>query len=190
MIVLVQKQVDNPYLTDGLNHGEDASRHRYVSATVNAVTTLGALAYLPVADERKGADQPGKRFPHHDLAASLFKSRYEALYGGIGGAVDPSREPVDISTQAHDSGMAARLDKSAKLAQVIPALGKPVWDELVDMLVLCTPSAAYADLMPSGQPNQRQVRAKNAERLAALDSLSILWELQSRSVDRRNVVGL
>lgn len=176
----VPREVDNPLLTDGLYYG---GRRDTAKITVHeaATTRIGALSFIRPYDKKKGDVQPGRRFPYHEQAAERFKSDYEALYGSAGGAVDPSNEPVDTSVVAHDNGLAARLDRGERLRRAKDYLGKGAFNEMIDMLIFCTPASEYADIMPSGQRNQRQISKIEEARLAILESLSIHWGFRTRA---------
>lgn len=184
--VLIEREVDNPLLTDALFY--DGKGYAKVGVIENAVTRLGALAFIPKPDKKKPHPQPGCRYPHHEATAEDFKRSYEALYGRGAPAVDPSNEPVDTSLRIHDFGLAARIDRGDRLNAAINRLGKTSADMLIDMLVLGTPSSAYAAIMPSGEPNQRQVRSLNERRLAIIDTLAIMWGYSERPLDNRNAL--
>lgn len=165
-----QREVDNPLITDGLAYSGQRNAHLRVMVDENAITRIGALVFIR------------RRQKHHEEAAEDFKARYEALFGSGVPALDNSRPVVDRSPIAHDSGMAAKIDRGHKVLEVMKMLGKANTNVLVDMLILETPCSEYADMMPSGQRNQRQIRAMEDERLAVLDALSELWGYASRKV--------
>lgn len=116
-------------------------------AEENALSRIGALAYI----------RKPRRKHHHEQAAERFKNLYEARYGSAGGAVDPSNEPVDTSTVAHDSGMAHRIDATVELMKVEGRLKdhKSVYDRLIAHIVLGVPCSEYCRVTPSGQVNKR-----------------------------------
>src|SRR4051812_32765325 len=99
-IFITTREVSNPSLTNGLLYSEQKNAHLRVTVEENAMTRIGALCFIR------------RRQPHHERAAEEFKSLYEARYGGNGGAMDPSRVQVDTSPIAHDSGMAAKIDRT------------------------------------------------------------------------------
>jgi hypothetical protein len=179
------RKVDNPLLTEGerraqwereiesaLRQSRPASMDAVkIWAEENTLTRIGALAYI----------RPPRRQHHHEIAAETFKGLYEERYGSVGGAVDPSNEPVDTSAVAHDSGMAARIDRTVKIEMVETTLGKLVFNRLVAHIVMATPCAAYADILPSGQPNKRQVDKCVERLLQDLDDLAALWGVLPRA---------
>lgn len=166
------REVDNPYLTDGLYYGDTEARrkaHAKITVTENALTRIGALCFIR------------RREGHHERAAEIFKSLYEARYGCGTPAMDASREPVDRSVVAHDSGMAAKIDRTWKLERAEKQLGKPTFDRLVALLVLCIPAGEGAPLSPSGRPNDRWVRQSITNALDDLERLCALWELSAKA---------
>lgn len=170
--MLLTREIDNPYLTDGLYYGDDDARRQArakITVTENALSRIGALCFIR------------RREKHHEHAAELFKSLYEARYGCGTPAMDASREPVDRSIVAHDSGMAAKIDRTWKLEQAERELGKPTFNRLVALLVLCIPAGEGAPTMPSGHKNRRWVQQSITNALDDLDRLCELWRLQSRA---------
>lgn len=158
--VLLERLVDNPSLTDGLAYSETAPRHLKQKVTENAITRIGALCYVR------------RREPHHEKAAEKFKSDYEAIYGSGGGAVDPSREPVDTSIIAHDSGMASRIDRNRSVRAAIEFLGKDKADIIIACVVLS---------VAPGEGYGWRVRDKRIDLLlSALDELAELYHLKGR----------
>lgn len=131
----------------------------------NALTRLGALAFIR------------RRKPHHEMAAERFKSTYEAKYGAGNPAMDPSRVQVDTSPRGHDSGMAAKIDRTTDIRDAERYLGKPAFDRLVALLVLCIPVGDCAPRLPSGRPNDRSVKAMTDLVLADLDKLGVMFKL-------------
>lgn len=129
----------------------------------NAISRIGALCYIR------------QREAHHEHAAERFKTLYEHLYGSGTPPLDPSREPVDRSVVAHDSGMAAKLDRSGLLRQAREGLGKEAFDRVVSAIVLCIPAGHGAPRSESGRLNDRRVRSSVQQLLSDLDALSIVW---------------
>lgn len=129
----------------------------------NAVTRIGALCFIR------------RREPHHEKVGAEFKSLYEHTYGSGNPAVDPGRVQVDTSIIAHDSGMAAKVDRSKALRIAEQKLGRPAFNRLVALLVLEIPAGSDVPLMPSGRPNDRHVKAAIDQVLADLDALDDLW---------------
>lgn len=127
----------------------------------NATARIGALCFI----RRKEA--------HHEMAAERFKSLYEARYGAGNGSMDPGRVQVDTSPIAHDSGMAAKIDRTIDLRDAETQLGKPAFDRLVALLVLCIPAGEGL----SSRPRQRAVDAV----LVDLDNLATVWRLMKRA---------
>jgi hypothetical protein len=166
---LNERTVDNPMLTDGLAYSGQRNVHYRIKVTENAITRIGALCYIK------------RREPYHEQAAERFKSGYEALFGSGTPALDNSRPVVDTSPQAHDSGMAAKIDRGYDMRALVwgfgpdrPAiLSKKHIDRLVAALVLCIPPGQGL----SSRPRQRAVD----ELLEAMDSLSNYWGLRSRA---------
>lgn len=142
-----------------------------VLAQENAMSRIGALCFI----------RPPKRQDHHERAAEQFKTLYEARYGLAGGSMDPSRIQVDTSPIAHDSGMAAKIDRTWKLRQAETDLGKPTFDRLIALCVLCIPCGEGAPTMPSGRPNDRWVRQSVETALDDLDRLSAIWGFKAKA---------
>ena len=134
----------------------------------NPVTRIGALAHVR------------RRLQHHEMAAQRFKDLYEARYGLGNPALDPSRVMVDTSPIAHDSGMAAKIDRTADIERVMCLLGKDASDRIIACVVLCIPCEQDVPILPSGYPNRRHVKREVDALLAALDSLSVLFGLRMR----------
>ncbi len=171
--IIEERRVDNPSYTDGLYYGDSEQvrdRNMHVVVTENAMTRLGAFCHVKARN----------RLPHHERTAERFKSEYEALFGSGVPALDNSRPVVDRSPVAHDSGMAAKVDRGRDIIAVLAYLGKSDADLMIDWLVLCTPASEYADMMPSGVRNQRQISEYVAMRLAVLDRLAVHWNYGSR----------
>lgn len=163
------REVDNPLLTDGLAYSGQRNAHMRVTVEENAMTRIGALVFIR------------KREDHHERAAAEFKSLYEARYGGQGGAMDPSRVQVDTSPIAHDSGMAAKIDRTVKLEMAMKAMDKDSLDRLVACLILGVTCEDQSDTLPSGKANMRQSGRCVDETLAALDALSTMWGYRTRA---------
>lgn len=140
-----------------------------VRADENAMTRIGALVFIR------------KREDYHERAAEEFKSLYEARYGGQGGVMDPGRVQVDTSPIAHDSGMAAKIDRTVKLEMAIKAMDKHSLNRLVACLILGVSCEDQSDTLPSGRANQRQSGKCVEETLAALDHLATMWGYRTRA---------
>jgi hypothetical protein len=134
-----------------------------VWASENAMSRIGALCFI----------RPPRRQDHHERAAEQFKSLYEARYGLAGGSMDPSRVQVDRSPIAHDSGMAAKIDRTSAIKDAETYLGHDDFNELVRVIVLESPVGEGL----TSRPAQRA-----AERLLhILDLLAELWGAKSRA---------
>lgn len=166
----VARQVDNPMLTDGLAYSGQRNAHMRVTVEENAMTRIGALVFIR------------KREDYHERAAEEFKSLYEARYGGQGGAMDPGRVQVDTSPIAHDSGMAAKIDRTTKIKIAEDALGKVSFNRLVACVVLGIPFSEMAPVSPTGRPNDRFVAKHASMLLEDLEALAELWGYASRKV--------
>lgn len=156
------REVDNPLYTEGLAtfHAETGRpEQRKITVASNAMSRIGALCFIR------------RREPHHEKAAERFKALCEARYEIGGGAIDPSRTPVDSSIVAHDAGMAARLDRTSEWADLARpeakgGLGGERMERLVFLIVLGVPAGQGATRRP-------QVRAIQQ----ALDDVNRLSEL-------------
>lgn len=148
-------------ITDGLVYSGQRNAHLRVMVEENGMTRIGALCFVR------------KREPHQERAAEEFKSLYEARYGGMGSAIDASHAKVDTSPIAHDSGMAAKIDRTWKIKDAEDRLGKPAFNRLVSVLVLCIPAGEGL----SWRPRKASVDAL----LGDLESLSTLWGYQKRA---------
>lgn len=158
---LRQRVVDNPSLTDGLAYSEQRNQHLKITVTENAMTRIGALCFIR------------RREPHHERAAEIFKNLYEARYGSASGAMDPSRVQVDTSPIAHDSGMAAKIDRTWAIQQAEQQMPTQLFDALVSCIVLG---------IPAGEGEHWRVRSRNIDAvLEALESLSVLWRLAAKA---------
>lgn len=160
------RRVPDPMLTDAEYYYKRSKRpdDRHLGkvwVTENAMERIGALCFI----RRKEA--------HHEMAAERFKSLYEARYGAGNGSMDPGRVQVDTSPIAHDSGMAAKIDRTNDLRDAETQLGKPAFDRLVALLVLCIPAGEGL----SSRPRQRAVDAV----LVDLDNLATVWRLMKRA---------
>jgi hypothetical protein len=146
-----------------------------VWVATNMPTLIGGLAYI-----RRALD-------HHKRAAEWFKNAYEGLYGGVAPAIDAGKVRVDTSIMAHDNGMVARLDQARDLRELFgtntePGLmRKEALDRIVATVVLGIPCDDFADEMPSGQKNQRQVAEAVDLLLKALDELAEIRGYKSRA---------
>jgi len=166
-IVLEEISVDDPMMTTAqLVHERAKAGNRLVgrvNVTSNAMTRIGALCYVR------------RRLGHHEKAAERFKSLYESLYGSGMPAVDAGRIQVDTSIQAHDNGIAGRLDRGVDLDSARRALGPKAFDLLVAIVVLGAPCDHMADVLPSGEPNRRHVARCVDDLLSHLDRLADWW---------------
>ena len=165
----IDREVANPMLTDGLAYSGQRNAHMRVTVEENAMTRIGALVFIR------------KREDYHERAAEEFKSLYEARYGGQGGAMDPGRVQVDTSPIAHDSGMAAKIDRTVKLEMAIKAMDKPALNRLIACLILGVSCEDQVPTLPSGRANQRQSGKCVEETLAALDHLATMWGYRTRA---------
>lgn len=175
--VVAGRKVENPELTPGEHQAQwerevEAARRQgrqpnfdavKIWASENILNRIGALAYIR------------KRQHHHELAAERLKALYEARYGMVGGAIDPSIEPVDTSSRAHDAGMAARIDRTIAIEDAETRMGAEPFRRLVTHIVLAVPCEQFADIMPSGKPNYRQVQKLVDRLLNDLDALADIW---------------
>lgn len=171
MRIIQNRRVPDPMMTDAeflhrmseeIERAERSSRKPdpYVGkvwVTENAMTRIGALCFIR------------DRQDHHERAAEVFKSTYEARYGEGNPAIDASRVRVDTSIMAHDSGMAAKLDRTWRIEQVKGKLGKEAFDRLVAVIVLGIPCGEGL--------HWRSRKAAIAALLDDLGSLSTIWRL-------------
>ena len=127
----------------------------------NAIDRIGALCFVR------------RRLQHHEMAAERFKTLYEARYSAGTRSVDPGRVQVDTSPIAHDSGMAAKLDKTRALRAVKDHLGDTMYHELVRVVVLGSPVGGGL----TSRPAQRAAD----DLLAILDILAELWGFKARA---------
>lgn len=134
-----------------------------VQAQENAMSRMGALCFI----------RPPKRQDHHERAAEQFKTLYEARYGLAGGSMDPSRIQVDTSPIAHDSGMAAKIDRTSAIKAAEDYLGPDMFRELVRVIILESPVGEGL----TSRPAQRA-----ADRLLdILDLLAEFWGAKSKA---------
>lgn len=180
---VASRKVDNPDLTPGEHQAQwerevEAARRQSrqpdfdavkIWASENILNRIGALAFVR------------KRQHHHELAAERLKALYEARYGMVGGAIDPSIEPVDTSSRAHDAGMAARIDRTIAIEDAETRMGPEPFRRLVAHIVLAVPCEQFADTMPGGKPNYRQVQKRVDLLLADLDALASIWGVLPRA---------
>jgi hypothetical protein len=177
------REVDNPSYTDGLYYADTAARRSQnakVTVLENTVTRIGGLAHVKPGNPKDDVEQLNRRYAHHERVAAFFKAGYEGLFGSGVPALDNSRPVVDRSIVAHDSGMAAKIDRGDRVIKALAYLGPAKSDIIIDFLVFETPCDVYADEMPSGQRNQRQVAKLVQERLEILDSLSTFFGFAQR----------
>ena len=127
----------------------------------NAMARIGGLCFIR------------RRLPYQEMVAEDFKTFYEALYGTQGGGMDPSREPVDTSPIAHDSGMAAKIDRSRKIRDLERDLPKSDFRELVRVIVLGAPAG-------EGLSWRRRQKAVD-DLLRILDTVAALWGRKSKA---------
>lgn len=127
----------------------------------NALSRIGALCFIR------------KREAHHEAVAERFKSLYEARYGAGNPVMDPGRVQVDTSPIAHDSGMAAKIDRTADLKRAEDALGKAAFDRLVALLVL---------EIPAGEGMHWRKRSLSVDEvLSDIDQLAAIWGYAKRA---------
>jgi hypothetical protein len=168
LVEVRSRKVDDPSMSDSEYLYQRAKRPENpdigkVWATENALTRIGALCYVR------------RRERHHEKAAEVFKAMYEALYGCGSPAMDASRVQVDTSPIAHDSGMAAKIDRGWRIAEAIKFLGEERANRIIACVVLCIKCEDGADVMPSGERNRRQVMREVTGLLSALDMLAGHW---------------
>jgi hypothetical protein len=179
-IVLEQRKVDDPLMTNAeLIHRRARAQNRLVgkvSVTGNAMTRIGALCFVR------------RRLGHHDRAAERFKNLYEGLYGSGLSGVDAGRVLVDSSIVAHDTGIAARIDRGAALGELIlgrrgqpPVLSADERNRIIACVVLGARCEDAADIMPSGERNRRQVARQVDDLLDALDHLADHWGYKTKA---------
>jgi hypothetical protein len=162
--VLQNRRVQDPSLTDANYYAARAARPGdphlgKVWVQENAMERIGALCFIR------------RRLAHHEQAAERFKTLYEARYGSGNPAMDPSRVQVDTSPIAHDSGMAAKIDRTKDIRDAEDALGKPMFDRIVACVVLG---------IPAGKGHHWRKRAVHVGALLdALDSLSTIWGMRT-----------
>lgn len=155
-MMIADREVDNPYLTDALLYGEPTVPRRIV-VRERIIGRIGALCYV----RRRGK--------HHEKAAELFKTRYEAIYGAGVPAFDNARPAVDTSHRATDGGMAMRIDTAGMIRAALAFMGPEATARLVSCIVL---------EIPCGQGEHWRVRQQRIEALLAdLDRLSEHWHL-------------
>lgn len=167
--------VPDPSMTDAeFLHQKNLERERAETLGVDPKLSIGKVWVTENAIERMGAlCFIRRREHHHEAAAEQFKALYEARYGTGNPALDTSRVIVDSSPIAHDSGMAAKIDRTWRLAQAESELGKAAFNRLVALLVLCIPAGEGL----TSRPRQRSVDAV----LFDLDRLSAVWGLAKRA---------
>jgi hypothetical protein len=165
LVEIENRLIPDPSMTDSEYYHQRAKNPTKpnigkVYAQSNPLTRIGALWYIR------------RRQPHHEMVATMFKALYEGRYGTQGGGMDPSREPVDTSPIAHDSGMAAKIDRDRKIVDLERQIGKPAFRVLVKALILCAPVGEGL----SSRPSQRAV----AQFLDILDHVAELWQFKAR----------
>jgi hypothetical protein len=166
--------VPDPMMTDSEYYAQKANNPTKpnigkVWVEERPVTRIGALAFIR------------KRLHHHEIAAERFKTDYEALFGSGVPALDNARPVVDRSPIAHDSGMAAKIDRGASLLAAMDFVGPIARDRIIAAVVLAIPCEDAASTLPSGLPNRRHVKREVDALLDALDSLSTFWGYRSRA---------
>lgn len=171
--ILDIQTIDDPSVSDANYREWLASKNEARVKTrvaVNLSETIGGLARVRKRQPQHDRAAKNLRDPHHDEAARLFKSRYEALYGGMAPAVDPSVTPVDTSKRAHDAGMAGRVDAGTSIREAIHHLGKADADLIIAVVVL---GCSTRDMGFRG----RAASAVMTRLLLALDRLAGHWGL-------------
>lgn len=175
MKLIQNRLVADPMMTDAeYLHQKNAERDRAETAgqqprmsigkvwvTENAMTRIGALCFIR------------RREAHHEHAAETFKSLYETRYGQGNPASDLARPMVDSSPVAHDSGMAAKIDRTAAIEMAEKQLGRAAFGRVVALVVLCAPAGDGL----SSRPRQRAVDAV----LADLERLASIWGMVRRA---------
>lgn len=134
-----------------------------VLAQENAMSRIGALCFI----------RPPRRQDYHERAAEQFKTLYEARYGLAGGSMDPSRIQVDTSPIAHDSGMAAKIDRTSAIKAAEDYLGPDMFRELVRVIILESPVGEGLTSRPAQRATERF--------LGILDLLAEFWGAKSRA---------
>lgn len=166
--------VPDPMMTDAEYYAQRAANPTKptigrVWVDENPITRIGALAFIR------------RRLHHHEIVAERFKTDYEALFGSGVPALDNSRPVVDRSPIAHDSGMAAKIDRGASLLAAMDYLGPEIRDKVIACVVLAIPCEDGATILPSGEPNRRHVKREVDALLDALDALSAFWGYRTRA---------
>lgn len=169
MSVIQNRLVPDPAMSDAeyyhqrsVNPGRPNIGRVYVSS--NELTRIGALVYIR------------RRLHHHEMAAERFRNLYEARYGLGVPAMDASREPVDRSPVAHDSGMAAKLDRTRAIESAIDHLGMDAANRIIACVVLCRP-CGHMTYDSGWRARHLSVDAL----LEALEALSEFWGYSQRA---------
>lgn len=176
----ITRMIDNPFEADGEFYHQRLSDPTYngrITVTSNELTRIGALCFIP------------HRLPHHEMSAQRFKNEYEALYGNVTPAVDPSVVPVDTSTR-HDSAtnnMVSRIDRADSIRLIVhgskdrpPVLDAADLHLLISAICMEVPSSQMVSIMPSGKPNWRHVQARDRRLLYVLTLVSKFYGYAGR----------
>lgn len=173
--IIQNRLVPDPSMSDAeFLHQKNQERDRAEALGIEPRLSIGRVWVQENAVERMGAlCFIRRRERHHEAAAEQFKALYEARYGAGNPAMDASRVVVDTSPQAHDSGMAAKIDRTWQLRQAEEGLGKSAFNRLVALLVLHIPAGEGL----SSRPRQRTIDMV----LSDLDQLSSIWGYARRA---------
>lgn len=112
-------QVEEP--TTDAQADEYRKRGQKIWLSYNGVSVIGGLTYIEAARKRRNCKlRPVE--PHHIQAAALFRHHWEKA-GYALRAADTTQEPVDVSSKAHDGGVAHVVDGRRKHASGVKQLG-------------------------------------------------------------------
>lgn len=127
----------------------------------NPMSRIGALCYI------------SHRAAVQEKAAEMFKAMYESLYGAQP-AVDLANPIVDRTIIAHDSGMAARVDRSHRMDQALKTLGRTAFNRIVASVCM---GISFRDY--HWRKRKEEVQAL----LDSLDTLAEIWHLGRKKRD-------
>lgn len=171
---LSMRMVPNPAATDAIT----------IAAIEKAQgkPNAGKVAVLERLPTRIGGLYRVKiRQAHHERAAETFKNLYEAAYSNGLEANDNSKVQVDTSITAHDSGMAAIVDKARKLHDARIRLGDVRFYTMVSFIVNHVPFGDTVDRNLPDRARRLAVTALIIDALADLDKLCELWGISTRA---------